>query len=30
MNEMETAEIRQLVEHRSDAIRSRDFERSTM
>jgi len=29
MSDMETAEIRQLVEHRSAAIRSRDFERST-
>jgi ketosteroid isomerase-like protein len=29
MNEMETGEIRQLVEHRSEAIRSRDDERST-
>jgi ketosteroid isomerase-like protein len=29
MSEMETGEIRQLVEHRSAAIRSRDFERST-
>ncbi|MGA3226898.1 MAG: nuclear transport factor 2 family protein [Acidobacteriaceae bacterium] len=29
MSEFETAEIRQLVEHRSQAIRSRDFERST-
>jgi uncharacterized protein (TIGR02246 family) len=29
MSEMETAEIRQLVEHRLEAIRSRDVERST-
>jgi ketosteroid isomerase-like protein len=29
MSDMETAEIGQLVEHRSAAIRSRDFERST-